>query len=221
MEIKGVIFDMDGLMIDTEKHYNQFLCRAANELGFPMKREHALMLRSLDKRLAGPLMQKYLGAAYDHQRVKERYNKYVDEYFATHEIEVKPGLFQLLEYLREQHYITCVATATARNRALTFLKKIGAAQYFTYLCSGHELENSKPAPDIYLKTAKEMGLKPSDCIALEDSPNGVRAASSAGCCTIMVPDLTQPDEEIRNLIFAKADTLTEVIGIIEENRAAE
>lgn len=221
MEIKGVIFDMDGLMIDTEKHYNYYLCKAANELGFPMKREHALMLRSLDERLAGPLMQQYLGAGYDHQSVLALYRGYVNEYFSSHEIEVKPGLFELLQYLQKHHYITCVATATEKNRACSFLNKIGAAPYFSYLCSGKDLEHSKPAPDIYLKTAAEMGLAPENCIALEDSPNGVRAAHGAGCCTIMVPDLTQPDEELRGMIFAKADTLEAVIDIIETTVPAE
>lgn len=221
MKIKGVIFDMDGLMIDTEKYYNFYLCKAANELGFPMEKEHALMLRSLDERLAGPLMQRYLGAEYHHENVLALYRTYIEEYFASHEIEVKPGLFELLEYLREHQYITCVATATEKRRALSFLNRIGAAPYFSYLCSGKDLKNSKPAPDIYLMTAAKMGLAPEACIALEDSPNGVRAASAAGCRTIMVPDLTQPDEELNGLIYAKADTLKSVIDIIETVMPAE
>lgn len=216
MKIKGVIFDMDGLMIDTEKIYNHYLCRSANELGYPMEREHALMLRSLDERQAGPLMQQYLGREYDHDKVLKLYRGYIREYFAVHEIERKPGLFELLEYLREHNYKTCVATATEKNTAEAFLEQIGAAEYFDNLCSGSELEHSKPAPDIYLKAAGEIGCAPGECLALEDSPNGVRSACGAGCRTVMVPDLTQPDPELKNMIFAEAETLLEVIGILEK-----
>ena len=215
-KIKGVIFDMDGLMIDTEKYYNYYMCKAANELGFPMKKEHALLLRSLDNRFSGTLMQEYLGKDYDHQKVRELYHVYIEDYFAENDIEVKPGLFEILNYLKGKNCKICVATATRKSRALSFLKRIGAEPYVAYICSGYDLENSKPAPDIYLYTADQMGLLPEECVALEDSPNGVRAAYAAGCKTIMVPDLTQPEEEIQKMIYAKADTLHEVIGILEK-----
>ena len=216
MKIKGVIFDMDGLMIDTEKIYNHYLCRAANELGYPMTREHALLLRSLDEKQAGPLMQQYLGREYDHEKVLKLYRGYIREYFAAHEIERKPGLFELLEYLTEHGYRTCVATATEKKTAKAFLERIGAAKYFDELCSGSELEHSKPAPDIYLKAAREIGCDPKECLALEDSPNGVRSAHAAGCRTVMVPDLTRPDKELRDTTFAVAETLFDVISILEK-----
>ncbi len=210
MQIKGVIFDMDGLMIDTEKIYNCCMVRAANELGYPMERGHALMLRSLDVRLAGPLMRKYFGESYDHGAVRKLYHKYVDEYFAEHEIEIKPGLFELLNYLKERKYRTCVATSTEKSRAEALLDRIGVRPYFEYLCFGSDLANSKPAPDIYQKASEEIGLMPKECMALEDSPNGVRSAYAAGCRAVMVPDLTQPDEEISSMIYAKADSLFDV-----------
>ena len=210
MQIKGVIFDMDGLMIDTEKVYNCCMVRAANELGYPMEREHALMLRSLDVRLAESLLKKYFGETYEYGKVRKLYRRYVDEYFASHEIEVKPGLFKLLAYLKEQNYLTCVATSTDRERANALLDKIGVKPYFRHFCFGSELAHSKPAPDIYQKACEKIGLLPKECMALEDSPNGVRAAFAAGCRTVMVPDLTQPDEEISSMIYAKVDTLWDV-----------
>ncbi len=221
MRIKGVIFDMDGLMIDTEKVYNRCMVRAANELGYPMERGHALMLRSLDVRLAQALMKTYFGETYEHGKVRKLYHQYVDEYFTSHKIEVKPGLFDLLTYLKERRYLTCVATSTERGRANMLLEKIGAKPYFGHFCFGSELAHSNPAPDIYLKAAKEIGLQTKECMALEDSPNGVRSAFAAGCCTVMVPDLTQPDEEINPMIYAKVDSLLDVKKILENPKELE
>ena len=218
MEIKGIIFDMDGIMVDTEKHYNRIMCRAANELGYPMKREHSLLLRSLDIELACPLMKTYFGEEYDHRVVRELYHKYVDEYFAEHEIEVKPGLFELLEYLKKEHYLFCVATSSGRERTEKFLGKIHALEYFDHICSGEEFEHSKPAPDIYIQAAKCLGLKPKECIALEDSPNGITSAYRAGCKPVMIPDLTKPDEETKKMLFAEEKSLDKVIGLLENSK---
>lgn len=215
MKIKGIIFDMDGVMVDTEKHYNRCMCRAANDMGYPMKREHALMLRSLDLSIAGPLMQKYFGKDYDHVKVRKLYHKYVDEYFAEHEVEVKPGLFELLNYLKKENYAICVATSSDLARTERFLKKIHAFDYFDKICSGEEFEHSKPAPDIYLAAAQCLGLKPGECIALEDSPNGITSAYRAGCRPVMIPDLTEPEEEIKPMLFSTKKRLDEVIGLLE------
>lgn len=220
MGIKGVIFDMDGLMVDTEKHYNRYLVKSANELGFPMKEEDALLLRSLDKKLAGPLMQKIFGAEYDHGKVLERYYPYVEEYFKTNDPEVKPGLYKLLDYLQEAGYQRAVATATNMKRAEDFLTRIGVINRFECIYSGRALANSKPAPDIYLMAAGELGLRPQECIALEDSPNGVKSAASAGCKVVMIPDLSEPDEELSGLLYEKAENLEEVIEILKREKHA-
>lgn len=217
MRIKGVIFDMDGLMVDTEKHYNRCLVRAANELGYPMEKKHALLLRSLDHKLAGPLMQKFFGPEYDHEKVLERYYPYVEEHFASNDPEVKPGLYQLLDYLEKMGYKRAVATATNMQRAKDFLTRIGVIDRFECIYSGKMLQNSKPAPDIYLMASEALGLLPQECIALEDSPNGVKSAFAAGCKAVMVPDLTEPDEEVKELLYAKADSLDGVIKVLEKS----
>ena len=95
------------------------------------------------------------------------------------------------------------------------LSAVNLLHRFRKLCSGHKVPNSKPAPDIYLLGAKELGLDPTECLALEDSPTGVLSAYRAGCLTVMIPDLDQPPEETRKLLFAKADSLYDIIDILK------
>lgn len=92
---------------------------------------------------------------------------------------------------------------------------------FDTLVSAAMVEQGKPKPDIYIYAAKQLGLLPKECVALEDSPNGVLSAAGAGCVTIMVPDLTQPDKELSEMIFAKANSLSDVVGIINEMKYEE
>lgn len=213
--IKGVIFDMDGLMIDTEKYYNYFFRVAAKELDMPLEKEHALLIRNLSPEVAGKLLRQECGEDYDHKKVLARCGGYIRTHFAENGIEVKPGLYELLEYLEAAGLQLSVATSTKRSEALESLNKIGVAKYFTHICSGAELAHGKPAPDIYIQTTRLMGLEPEECVALEDSPNGVRSAAAAGCRTIMVPDLSQPDDELRALLWKEVESLDQVIPILQ------
>ena len=220
MKIKGVIFDMDGLMIDTERHYNRCLVRAANELGYPMKKEHALKLRSLDGKYVEGVLKGILGEGYKHLEVMVLYQRYVKEHFENHNVEIKRGLMELLVYLHKNNYILAVATATEMCQACKMLEDIKVKAYFSHICSGSDLENNKPAPDIYLKVAEQMGIKTTECLALEDSPNGVKSAYSAGCRTIMVPDLSKPDQKTKSMLLAAVDSLDCVISILKKERQA-
>ena len=120
-----------------------------------------------------------------------------------------------MEYLKANNIPAAVATATDYERTEKYLTQVGVFEYFSKIVCATMVESGKPKPDIYIYAAQQLGLAPSECLALEDSPNGVRSASSAGCVTVMVPDLTQPDAELNALIYAKANSLADVCGIIE------
>ena len=137
------------------------------------------------------------------------------EYTDKYGIEKKAGLDTLLDYLKEKGYRTAVATATNVERAEEYLKQLGVYEKFEQIICGNMLENGKPCPDIYLYACEKLGLSPSECIALEDSPNGVKSASTAGCVTIMVPDLTQPEKEQLDVVYAVAESLDKVIDVLE------
>ena len=213
--VKAVIFDMDGLILDTEKLLVKYWCQAANEAGFSMQREHALNIRSLHRRFAIPYLQGLFGEEFDYVKIRNRRMELMTEALAENGLELKDGVRELLAFLKEQGIPAAIATATDLERTKDYLGRVGIFEQFDRIVCATMVEYGKPKPDIYLYAAQQLGLQPCECMALEDSPNGVRSAASAGCVTVMVPDLTQPDEELGALIYAKADSLTDVIGIIQ------
>lgn len=214
--IKAVIFDMDGVLLDTEKHYYAGWCQAATEAGFAFTGEHALMLRSCDARLASKMMQDIFGSSFDYYKIRERRREIVAERIAAYGLLEKPGIHEILGFLRAQGMKSAVATATGIELTTQHLQSIGVYDLFDRIVSAKQVANGKPAPDVYLYACEQIGENPADCIAVEDSPNGILSAYRAGCKPVMVPDLTQPDEALWKYLYAKADTLTDIIKIIEE-----
>ncbi len=214
-QIQGVIFDMDGLMLDTEKLLIRFWMQAAQEAGFAMTLEHVLGIRSLSAVYAEPRLKGIFGENFDYQGIRARRRELTAEYIAAHGIEKKPGLDELLEYLSRNHYRAAVATATARPQAEAYLKQVGVYQYFSAFVCGDMVTKGKPDPEIYQKSSAALGLAPEQCLALEDSPNGILSAHRAGCRPVMIPDLTQPDPELHQILYACVPSLADVIQILK------
>ncbi len=212
--IKAVIFDMDGLILDTEKLLVKYWCQAANEAGFPMQREHALNIRSLHRKFAIPYLQGLFGEDFDYVKIRSRRMELMTQALAENGPELKKGVRELLAFLKEQGIASAIATATDLERTKNYLSRVGIFEQFDRIVCATMVEYGKPKPDIYLYAAQQLGLQPCECMALEDSPNGVRSAAAAGCVTVMVPDLTPPDEELTALIHAKADSLLDVPQLI-------
>ena len=212
--VRAVIFDMDGLILDTEKLLVKYWCQAANEAGFPMEREHALGIRSLARKFAIPYLQGIFGEEFDYVKIRSRRMELMTQALERDGLQLKKGIHELLSYLKENGIPAAIATATDFERTKAYLTKAGIFHCFDRIVCATMVESGKPKPDIYLYAAEQLGLPPHECMALEDSPNGVRSASAAGCITVMVPDLTQPDEEISALIHAKADSLADVAQMI-------
>ena len=125
-------------------------------------------------------------------------------------VPVKPGLYQLLEYLKKINCKMAVASSSPRWEVESHLKDAGIREYFCDIVCGDMIKKSKPAPDIYLRACELLKAEPGDCYALEDSKSGLLSAYRAGCRPIMVPDLWQPDEEILKIIVGKYDDLEQV-----------
>ena len=213
--IKAVIFDMDGVLIDTEKHYNAAWCEAARMAGFDFRKEHALMLRSCDAQLASKMMKDIFGEGFDYFAIREVRRRLVAERLEQYGLEKKPGIDEILDFLHEKGIKRAVATATPLELTLQHLEKIGVKDKFDKIVSAKQVEHGKPAPDVYLYACEQIGEKPCDCIAVEDSPNGIKSAFAAGCRPVMVPDLTPPDEEVTPLLYGVADTLADLKKLIE------
>lgn len=214
--IKAVIFDLDGTLLDTEKLLFKYWRLAAKQYGYDMTPEQALTLRSLTHRLVQPLFTEWFGEGCDYKLLRERRLKLMREHIEKYGVDVKPGAAELLDYLGKSGYLRAVATATDEERASALLKKVGLYDSFDRIICASMVEWGKPKPDIYIYAARQLGLSPDECIAVEDSPNGVRSAHDAGCFTVMVPDQTLPDEELKKLIDAQCTDLTKIIDLLNE-----
>lgn len=214
--ITAVLFDMDGLVLDTEKLYTRFWQEAANALGYPMTKEQALGMRSLNRGAGLSKMQSYFGPNADYDKIRNKRIELMDAFVEQEGVTLKPGIHELLAYLKERGIKTAIATSSPLERTLLYLGSVGLSESFDELVSGYMVEKGKPEPDIYLYAAEKLGVKPSECMVLEDSPAGILAAYRAGCVPVMVPDQDEPEEETKAMLYAKAENLCKVISLLEQ-----
>ena len=202
-------------MIDTEKLYLRFWKQAASDFGYDMKDEHVFAIRSLARKFSIPKLKGFFGEDFPTEEVRERRTELINAHIDEHGIELKKGLFELLDYLKANGIRLAVATATQRERTLRYLGMIGASDRFDAVICGDMVTNGKPEPEIYLTASAELELAPEQCAAFEDSPNGIKAAHAAGCHAIMIPDMTPPDEEITPLLSAVYSDLGQAAAFFE------
>ena len=214
-EIRGVLFDLDGVVIDTEKLYTRFWMEASRDLGHPMTFAQALQMRSLGSRESQEKLDSFFGAAVlPYADLRARRIELMEAFIAEHGVEEKRGIRELLAQLKEKN-IPCAITSSSSIPVIRrHLGSLGLLDGFTALCSGKDVPMGKPAPDIYLHGAATLGVKPENCLAIEDSPAGIESAWRAGCMAIIVPDQDQPGEEVLSRAFAKADSLLDVMEMI-------
>lgn len=214
MKIKGVIFDMDGVLLNSEVLYQRFWLEALHFYGYPAKKEHILALRSLTGKNAELKLKSFFGDSLDYEKVKNKRIVLMDEYIRKNGVEIKKGADEILPYLKKKGIKIALATSSPYERAQEHLGSVGLFKYFDSCVCGGMVKNSKPQPDIYLLASEKLGLKPCECIAVEDSPNGVRSAVNAGCKTVMIPDLTPCTEDLEKDLFAICNDLTEIKDLV-------
>ncbi len=214
--ILGVLFDMDGVVLDTEKLYARFWAEAAHALGYPMTYEQALGMRSLNSAAGQAKLESYFGPGVSRAVMRDKRVELMDAYVAVHGVEAKPGIHELLDALKGQGIRTAIATSSPMPRATAYLGRLGLLEKFDRICSGHDVKQGKPAPDIYLYAAAAIGVAPEHCLAIEDSPAGIESAFRAGCMPVLVPDLDGSSEDMRQILFAEADSLADIINMVEK-----
>ena len=214
-EVRGVLFDMDGVVIDTEKLYTRFWMEAAADLGHPMTLTQALQMRSLGSIESQAKLDSFFGSGVlEYDVLRNRRIELMEAFIAEHGIEEKKGIRELLACLKEKGIPCAITSSSSIPLIRRHLGDLGLLDGFTALCSGKDVPRGKPAPDIYLHGAATLGIAPEHCLAIEDSPAGIEAAWRAGCMAVIVPDQDQPDGEVLSRSFARADSLLDVMELL-------
>lgn len=216
---QGVIFDMDGVIIDTIPIYVEAMTQAGIGAGHNLSRSYLLSLigllgQELHERLVRDFGQQFPAGDFLH-KTGEHLSTILDK-----GAPLKKGAAELIEYLSSVAMPLAVATSMKTQDAEYQLELANLRHFFLEVVGRDEVERSKPHPDLYLKAASLLRLQPHTCIALEDSFNGIRSAHSAGCMVIMVPDVLAPTEETQSLCIGVASNLHEVKTILQRNYAA-
>ncbi|WP_314402936.1 HAD family hydrolase [Stenotrophomonas rhizophila] len=203
----AVIFDMDGLMIDSERVSVACWAQAAHELALPLADDFWLRFVGLGDRDCERLLLQHIDAG----QVPALFARCHDLYEArTQEgLPLRPGILDLLQLLHDHGIARAVATSTRQPRASRKLAAAGLLPFFEVVVTSSDVAHPKPAPDIYLLAAQKLGKDPARCLALEDSPAGIRAAVGAGMTAIQVPDLVHPDDDLRALGHRIVDSLAD------------
>ncbi len=198
---RAFIFDMDGVIFDSERLYIECSLEASAELGLPQEGVIELCHRCIGvtpERTRQIMMETYHDPAVVDAFRGRTVSLFLEKYNAG-QMDVKPGAEELLKFLKQQGYPLAIASSTPTEIVRQELSAAGLLDYFDRIVGGDQVSRSKPNPDIFLRAAELLRTEPSRCIVIEDSFNGIRAAKAAGMTAVMVPDQLQPDEEIKAL----------------------
>jgi HAD superfamily hydrolase (TIGR01509 family) len=207
--VAGVIFDMDGLLLDTERLYLDGLFKAAIAVDRVMTEEFALSMIGVPGKECVAMIEAHYGEGFSMAAFNTAYDAVV-ETALERDIPLRAGARELVTYLAEERIPQAIATSSRRPTVERYLGRVGLLGHFAAIVSREDVENPKPAPDPFLAAAAKLGLAPADCLALEDSHHGITAAHAAGAMTIMVPDLLPATEAMRAKCIAIADDLRAV-----------
>ena len=213
---KAVVFDMDGVIFDSERIYRMMEHREAAKYGLPDE-----LVEPFCNRIAGGTketnrrhFEEMFGTDIDYMVFREGVNAGVDAYGRDPGYDVKPGIMELLDFLKAENFRIGLATSTAHERAEYHLKRHGLYDYFDEIVYGDSVPRGKPNPDIYQAACERLGVAPKEAVGVEDSINGVVSSGRAGLFTVMVVDLIQPNDVVRehaDLILDRADELIPVL----------
>jgi HAD superfamily hydrolase (TIGR01509 family) len=213
--MRGAIFDMDGLLLDSERLYQQCWRDLAKEHGIILPDSFPMEITGSGADRTRIILRKYFPGADPDALItdcKERVTLLEETDLAP-----MPGAAELLHYLQEMNWLLAVASSSPRDMVLRNLERTGLSVYFRQVLSGEDIVRGKPFPDIFLLAAERLGVAPQDCLVLEDSPNGLLAARAAGCRPVMVPDQVPPTDELLSFCLVYP-SLTDVMNAVRSGK---
>ncbi len=207
MSVKAVIFDMDGLMINSEVVTYEAFRSQFEPMGFTYP--HDFYVGFIGKKEAQIMEAHYkrYGRDIDMPAIMQNVYRYIADYFKTNGVPVKDGLRELLQYLKDEGIPAVVATSSKRERVDDILKDADLTQYFKATVCGDEVKMSKPDPEIFIKACEKIGVAPAEAIVLEDSEAGIEAAHNAAIPVICVPDMKYPEDKYAKMTLKIEDSL--------------
>ena len=216
MQIQAVLFDMDGLMIDTERLSDQIWCEIGARYGLTITPADTALLRGRNRAGGRAAFLKRFGPDVPFDTMCDAVVGRLTALLAR-SVTLMPGLTELLEALRSRNIPMAVVSSTHRSLVENNLRVAGIRDFFSELVCGDMVRRSKPAPDIYLTAARQLNIPPQACLVLEDSYNGVRAGAAAGCITVMVPNMDPATPEMEQLCRCIVPSLREVIPLLDQD----
>lgn len=214
--VRGVLFDVDGVILDTECLYSRFWMEACHFYGFPMTREQSLQMRSLNKTAGQETFHALFGPTADYATIRLKRIELMDAFVKNEGVAAKAGIYTLLDALDARGIPCAITSSSPYARLESYLTPLNLFHRFRKVVTGYDVPKGKPEPDIYLRGAAELGLAPEDCLALEDSPAGILSAYRAGCKPVLIPDQDHPGKDTLSLLYAKADTLADIVSLLGE-----
>lgn len=213
--IKAVIFDMDGLMINSERVTYECYAKVLTKMGLSMSEDFYKTLLGKTLPSAYQLMFDEYGNDFPMDETLEEVHQCMDNIFNKDGVPLKTGLIELLTYLKENNYKTIVATSSTRQRVEYLLGMADVLKYYDDSICGDEVTNGKPNPEVFLKACEKLGVNPSEAIVLEDSEAGIQAAYSAQIPVICIPDMKYPEPQFAKMTTEIFDSLHDVIDYLK------
>lgn len=215
--VTALVFDMDGLLFDSERVVQKSWNEVGREMGFGENfGAHIYHTIGFNVVRREQYFKEHVCAEFPMEEFTNRTRNIYHRIMETEGVDVKPGAKELLAFAKENRIKTALATSSRQAHAELLMRRYGLAEYFDGAVYGNMVKAGKPDPEIYLKACSLIHAKPADAVALEDAPSGIRAAAAAGMRPIMIPDLVEPDEEILQLLWKKFDTLHEVTELLKK-----
>lgn len=214
--MKAVIFDMDGVIFDSERA--TYLCwkKVAEDHGLERMDEVYRRCIGVTLEVTRQICLDAYGEDFPYEEFAKEASVLYHERYDGGRLPVKEGTREILSYLKENGIPTAIASSTRQNRVVSQLDEAGLLGFFNAVVGGESVSKSKPAPDIFLFAAKKLGIAPADCVVIEDSFNGIRAAHAADMIPVMVPDMLEPDDEIRGKCETVCISLRDVLRLMQE-----